>query len=152
MKPEVLVLAASPSAAVMEQLDRHFECHHAWRQPREAQADYIRGVAAGVRGLLTTGAIGVGPALLDQLPAVEIVAVNGIGTDAVALEATRARGIFVTNTPGVLTDDVADLALTLLLAAARPRGTPWTRRCWRRWDRRARWSTSRAVRWWTRRR
>lgn len=119
MKPQLLVLAASPSAAVMEQLDRHFECHHAWRQPRQEQAAYIGGVAAGVRGLLTTGAIGVGPALLDQLPALEIVAVNGIGTDAVALEATRARGIVVTNTPGVLTDDVADLALTLLLAAAR---------------------------------
>lgn len=119
MKPEILVLAASPSAAVMEQLERHFQCHHAWRQPRAEQPDYIRGVAAGVRGLLTTGAIGVGPALLDQLPALEIVAVNGIGTDAVALEATRARGILVTNTPGVLTDDVADLALTLLLAAAR---------------------------------
>jgi lactate dehydrogenase-like 2-hydroxyacid dehydrogenase len=119
MKPQLLVLAASPSAAVMEQLDRHFQCHHAWRQPRGEQPDYIRGVAAGVRGLLTTGAIGVGPELLDQLPALEIVAVNGIGTDAVALEATRARGIVVTNTPGVLTDDVADLALTLLLAAAR---------------------------------
>lgn len=119
MKPQLLVLAASPSAAVMEQLDLHFECHHAWRQPRAEQPDYIRSVAAGVRGLLTTGAIGVGPALLDQLPALEIVAVNGIGTDAVALEATRARGILVTNTPGVLTDDVADLALTLLLAAAR---------------------------------
>ena len=119
MKPQLLVLAASPSAAVMEQLDRHFECHHAWRQPRGEQAAYIGGVAAGVRGLLTTGAIGVGPALLEQLPALEIVAVNGIGTDAVALEATRARGIVVTNTPGVLTDDVADLALTLLLAAAR---------------------------------
>ena len=119
MKPQILVLAASPSSAVMEQLDLHFECHHAWRLPRAEQPDYIRGVAAGVRGLLTTGAIGVGPALLDQLPALEIVAVNGIGTDAVALEATRARGIAVTNTPGVLTDDVADLALTLLLAAAR---------------------------------
>ena len=119
MKPSILVLAASPSAAVMEQLDNHFQCHHVWRQPREAQPDYIRGVAAGVRGLLTTGAIGVGPALLDRLPALEIVAVNGIGTDAVALEATRARDIVVTNTPGVLTDDVADLALTLLLAAAR---------------------------------
>jgi lactate dehydrogenase-like 2-hydroxyacid dehydrogenase len=119
MKPEVLVLASSPSAAVMEQLDRHFECHHAWRQPPASCDAYIKGVAARVRGLLTTGAIGVGPALLAQLPALEIVAVNGIGTDAVALEATRARGIVVTNTPGVLTDDVADLALTLLLAAAR---------------------------------
>jgi lactate dehydrogenase-like 2-hydroxyacid dehydrogenase len=125
MKPEVLVLAASPSADVMAQLDVHFECHHLWRQPREVQLApqaWLAGLAGGaaaIRAVLTTGAIGIGPALLDLLPSVEMVAVNGIGVDAVALDATRARGIFVTNTPGVLTDDVADLALTLLLAAAR---------------------------------
>ena len=122
MKPEVLVLAASPSADVMAQLEQHFNCHHLWRQPREVQQapqEWLASFADRIRGVLTTGAIGIGPALLDLLPQVEIVAVNGIGVDAVALDATRARGIFVTNTPGVLTDDVADLALTLLLAAAR---------------------------------
>ena len=118
-QPELLVLAASPSAAVMDQLARHFHCHHVWQQPAAAKAAYIAAVAPGVRGVLTTGILGIGPALLAQLPRLEIVAVNGIGVDAVALDATRARGIHVTNTPGVLTDDVADLALTLLLAAAR---------------------------------
>jgi lactate dehydrogenase-like 2-hydroxyacid dehydrogenase len=119
MKPEVLVLAASPSADVMAQLEQHFDCHHLWQQPREQQAAWLAGVAPRVRGVLTTGAIGIKAELLAQLPKVEIVAVNGIGTDAVDLAATRARGIAVTNTPGVLTDDVADLALTLLLSAAR---------------------------------
>jgi lactate dehydrogenase-like 2-hydroxyacid dehydrogenase len=112
-------MAASPSADVMAQLEQHFHCHHLWQQPREQQAEWLAGVAPVVRGLLTTGAIGVKADLLAQLPKVEIVAVNGIGTDAVDLEAARARGIPVTNTPGVLTDDVADLALTLLLSAAR---------------------------------
>ncbi|WP_332851838.1 2-hydroxyacid dehydrogenase [Duganella sp. S19_KUP01_CR8] len=119
IKPEILVLAASPSAAVMAQLEHAFHCHHLWRQPCEAQPEWLAGVAGRIRGVLTTGAIGIGPALLEQLPWLEIVAVNGIGVDAVALDATRARGIFVTNTPGVLTEDVADLALTLLLSAAR---------------------------------
>ena len=119
MKPEVLVMAASPSADVMAQLEQRFDCHHLWQQPREAQAAWLQNVAPGVRGVLTTGAIGINAALLAQLPKIEIVAVNGIGTDAVDLAATRARGIAVTNTPGVLTDDVADLALTLLLSAAR---------------------------------
>ncbi|MQA18223.1 2-hydroxyacid dehydrogenase [Rugamonas sp. FT103W] len=119
MKPEILVLAASPSADVMAQLEQAFHCHHLWRQPCEAQPDWLASVASGIRGVLTTGSIGIGPALLAQLPKLEIVAVNGIGTDAVALEQTRERGIFVTNTPGVLTEDVADLALTLLLSAAR---------------------------------
>ncbi|WP_373986842.1 2-hydroxyacid dehydrogenase [Duganella sp. BuS-21] len=119
MKPEVLVVAASPSASVMAQLEQHFHCHHLWQQSPEQQADWLRGVAGAVRAVLTTGNLGISAALLAQLPAVEIVAVNGIGTDAVDLTATRARGIAVTNTPGVLTDDVADLALTMLLAAAR---------------------------------
>lgn len=119
MKPEVLVIAASPSADVMAQLEQLFDCHHLWRQPPERQAAWLAAIAGGVRGVLTTGAIGIDAALLARLPKLEIVAVNGIGTDAVDLPAARARGIAVTNTPGVLTDDVADLALTLMLAAAR---------------------------------
>lgn len=119
MKPEILVLAASPSAAVMEQLDRHFHCHHAWRQPQAERAAFIASVAPGVRAVLTTAAIGVDQALLDQLPVLEMIAINGIGLDAVPLDLTRARRLAVSNTPGVLTDDVADHALTLLLAAAR---------------------------------
>ncbi|MYM22045.1 2-hydroxyacid dehydrogenase [Duganella sp. FT135W] len=119
MKPEVLVFAASPSANVMAQLEQHFHCHHLWQQPAEAREVWLHNVAGNVRAVLSTGAIGISAAQLAQLPKVEIVAVNGIGTDAVDLAATRARGIAVTNTPGVLTDDVADLALTLLLSAAR---------------------------------
>ncbi|TFW13463.1 2-hydroxyacid dehydrogenase [Duganella callida] len=119
MKPDVLVMAASPSADVMAQLEQHFRCHHLWRVAREQQAAWLAGLAGAVRAVLTTGAIGIKAELLAQLPKLEIVAVNGIGTDAVDLEAARARGVAVTNTPGVLTDDVADLALTLLLAAAR---------------------------------
>ncbi|MGO4380950.1 2-hydroxyacid dehydrogenase [Pseudoduganella sp. RAF19] len=119
MKPEVLVMAAVSSADVMSQLEQHFECHHLWQQPKELQAAWLAGVAGGVRAVLTTGSIGIKADLVAQLPKLEMVAVNGIGTDAVDLAATRARGIAVSNTPGVLTDDVADLALTLLLSAAR---------------------------------
>ena len=59
------------------------------------------------------------PAIMDALPSLEIIAINGIGTDAVDLAKARARGIRVTTTPNVLTDDVADLGLALLLATAR---------------------------------
>jgi lactate dehydrogenase-like 2-hydroxyacid dehydrogenase len=54
-----------------------------------------------------------------MLPQLEMIAVNGIGVDRIPFDATRARGIAVSNTPGVLTDDVADLGVLLLLAAAR---------------------------------
>jgi glyoxylate reductase len=58
-------------------------------------------------------------ALLARLPNVRIVANYAVGTDNIDLAATRARGLVVTNTPGVLTEATADLAFALLLAAAR---------------------------------
>ncbi|QGZ42438.1 lactate dehydrogenase-like 2-hydroxyacid dehydrogenase [Pseudoduganella flava] len=119
MKPEILVMAPSPSAAVMAQLDEHFHCHHLWRVAAPERDAWLAGVAPRVRGLATTGTIGIDAALAARLPLLEIVAVNGIGVDAVDFAALRPRGIRVTNTPGVLTDDVADLAVALLLAAGR---------------------------------
>ncbi|GGY59732.1 2-hydroxyacid dehydrogenase [Pseudoduganella albidiflava] len=119
MKPEILVMAASPSMSVMAQLEQHFVCHHVWQVAPDGRAAFIAGVAPNVRGVATTGMAGIGAALAAQLPRLEIVAVNGIGVDAVDFAALRPRGIRVTNTPGVLTDDVADLAVALLLAAAR---------------------------------
>jgi lactate dehydrogenase-like 2-hydroxyacid dehydrogenase len=103
----------------MAQFDDHFTCHHVWRLPAAEHLAFIEAVGANVRGLATTGTIGIDAALAARLPRLEIVAVNGIGVDAVDFAVMRPRGIRVTNTPGVLTDDVADLAVALLLAAAR---------------------------------
>ncbi len=61
----------------------------------------------------------VDAALLDALPTVRHVASYGVGLNHVDLAACRARGVLVTNTPGVLTDATADHAMALLLAAAR---------------------------------
>jgi glyoxylate reductase len=61
----------------------------------------------------------VGPAELDRFPALEIVANYGVGYDNLDLDALRARGVVATNTPDVLTDATADLAMALLLAATR---------------------------------
>lgn len=119
MKPEILVIGPVVSQHTLAQLESHFQCYHAWRIPAPEQDAFIRSVAANVRAVVTTGAVGISAARVALLPKVEIIAVNGIGVDAVAFDATRPRGIAVTNTPGVLTDDVADLAVLLLLAAAR---------------------------------
>lgn len=61
----------------------------------------------------------VDPALLDRAPRLRIVANAVVGYDNVDVPACHARGIHVTNTPDVLTDATADLAMALLLAAAR---------------------------------
>lgn len=61
----------------------------------------------------------VGPAELAGLPRLRIVANCAVGIDNIDLDACAARGVVVTNTPDVLTDATADLALALLLAVAR---------------------------------
>ncbi|MGH8848600.1 MAG: 2-hydroxyacid dehydrogenase, partial [Polaromonas sp.] len=57
--------------------------------------------------------------LMDQLPALEIVSIMGVGYDGVDVPAALERRISVTHTPGVLNDEVADLAIGLMLSVAR---------------------------------
>ena len=59
------------------------------------------------------------PQWLDRLPALEIIAVNGVGLDRIDLPDAARRGLRVTNTPDLVTNDVADLAIGLLIALAR---------------------------------
>jgi len=64
----------------------------------------------------------VDAALFARFSGLKLVANVAVGVDNVDLAACRARGVVVTNTPGVLTDATADLAFALLLAAARRLG------------------------------
>lgn len=119
MLPDILILATSPSADVNQQLERSYTCHHAWQVAPEQRAAWLQERAGRIRAVVTTGALGLKRGDMDLLPALELIAVNGVGLDGIDLDATRARGIAVTTTPNVLTDDVADVALGLLLASAR---------------------------------
>ena len=119
MPPDILILAPSPSAAVNAQLEQQYTCHHAWQQSPDERHAWLAGRAPAIRAVVTTGALGLNAVDMGMLPALEIVAVNGVGLDGVALDVARQRGIAVTTTPNVLTDDVADLALGLMLASAR---------------------------------
>ena len=57
--------------------------------------------------------------LIDALPNLKIIAVHGVGYDGVDVDHARSRGVVVSNTPDVLTEDVADLALALTLNTLR---------------------------------
>jgi lactate dehydrogenase-like 2-hydroxyacid dehydrogenase len=83
-------------------------------------ADQIRGVAA-----MTT----IGPAFIDALPKLEIIASFGVGYDHVDAKYAATKGVMVTNTPDVLTEEVADTAVGLLINAVRelPRAENWLR-------------------------
>lgn len=58
-------------------------------------------------------------ALLDAAPRVRVVSNYAVGYDNIDVGAATARGVVITNTPGVLTETVADFTMTLLLATAR---------------------------------
>jgi lactate dehydrogenase-like 2-hydroxyacid dehydrogenase len=75
--------------------------------------------AANIRGIATRGELGASRALIEALPKLEVICVYGVGYDAVDLAAARERGIRVTNTPDVLTKDVADLGVAMMLVQAR---------------------------------
>lgn len=83
--------------------------------PREV----LIGEAGASDGLLSLLTDRVDGALLDAAPRLRVVSNCAVGFDNVDVDAATARGVVVTNTPGVLTETVADFTMALLLAAAR---------------------------------
>ena len=83
------------------------------------QADkdaYLREIAPRIRAHAGSG---VKAELIARLPKLEIIASFGVGTDSIDLAAARAANVRVTNTPDVLNDAVAELAIGLMIALAR---------------------------------
>jgi lactate dehydrogenase-like 2-hydroxyacid dehydrogenase len=116
MQIDVLSIGSFPEATNAE-LARRFAITHHFRRPLpDALSPELR---ARVRGIATEANRGADRALIAALPKLEVICVFGVGTDAVDLAAARERGVPVTNTPGILTDEVADLAVGLMLASAR---------------------------------
>jgi glyoxylate reductase len=121
-------------------LDRLVAAGHevdVWPAPLPPAPDDLRARARTADALLCLLTDRVDAALLDDAPGLQAVAVLAVGTDNVDLEACRARGIPVGNTPDVLTEATADLAFALLLAAARhiPRAAADARRgAWQTWE------------------
>jgi len=76
--------------------------------------------AAGADAVLCCAGDRLDAAAIAALPeSVKVLATFSVGTDHIDLDAARARGLTVTNTPDVLTDATADIALLLILGAAR---------------------------------
>jgi lactate dehydrogenase-like 2-hydroxyacid dehydrogenase len=102
------VLMLHPVNAYLEQqLDRRCRLIRFWESPPDRRDDFLRTHAGSIRDA-HHGAVAK---LIDALPALEIVASFSVGID---LAKCRERGIRVTNTPDVLTDGVADLAVAVL--------------------------------------
>jgi len=85
----------------------------------DADEDRLIMMAQDAEALIPTVADSISERVLAASSHLRIVAQFGVGTDNIDLDAARAHGIVVTNTPDVLTDATADFAFALLLAAAR---------------------------------
>ncbi len=112
-RPLVLLDVPLPSF-LAELLDRHCETRP-WSLLEEGPGDEIR----RVEGVYTYAHPTVDGTLLDRLPAVKVVSNFGVGVDHIDLEAARARGVPVGNTPGAVDGATADMTMALLLATAR---------------------------------
>lgn len=73
----------------------------------------------GITAVAYKGHHAFGAAQMDMLPHLKLIANYGVGYDAIDVAAANARGIKVTNTPDVLNDDVADLAIAMWLQQGR---------------------------------
>lgn len=102
---------------IMDQLGAAFRLHRLWEQADPES--YLAEVAPRIRGLAVGGHKIIDGAYLDRFPALEIVSSFGVGYDHVDAAEAGRRGLVVTNTPDVLTDEVADVAVGLLIAAVR---------------------------------
>ena len=115
-KPEVLMVSRYPDWE-MPALERDYVVHKLWLA--EDRGRFLSEVGPLVRAVATNGVLGAGAELIDACPKLEIIACFGVGFDAIDLDRARARGVRVTNTQDVLTEDVADMAFALILASMR---------------------------------
>lgn len=118
-KPEVLQVGPYPDWDQVP-LDAAFTMHRWWEATD--RDSFLARHGPTVRAIATRGDLGASEAMIAACPKLEMISVFGVGYDAVHLPSCRARGIRVTNTPDVLTEDVADIALAMLLALVRRTG------------------------------
>uniref|UniRef100_A0A0C9RUX7 TSA: Wollemia nobilis Ref_Wollemi_Transcript_11981_1361 transcribed RNA sequence n=1 Tax=Wollemia nobilis TaxID=56998 RepID=A0A0C9RUX7_9CONI len=102
---------------LQETLDSKFRLYQLWEA--EDQKAFIEEHRDSIRAVVGNTVVGANAELIDALPKLEIVSSFSVGLDKVDLVKCKEREIAVTNTPDVLTDDVADLALALMLSTLR---------------------------------
>jgi lactate dehydrogenase-like 2-hydroxyacid dehydrogenase len=114
-RPTVLI-PGPMNRSVLAGTAEHFEVIRLWEadDPDAVLAERGKDIVAVANSGTT-----IDGAFLDKLPSLQIVASFGVGYDKIDATAAAERGVVVTNTPGVLDDEVADTALGLLLMAAR---------------------------------
>jgi D-3-phosphoglycerate dehydrogenase len=115
-KPVVLMIGPYPEWD-MAPMEEAYDVRKLWlASDKEA---FLAATTPDVRAIATRGELGASAALIDRCPRLEIIACYGVGFDAIDIRRAKERGVRVTNTPDVLTEDVADFAFALILGHLR---------------------------------
>ncbi|TMV68057.1 2-hydroxyacid dehydrogenase, partial [Thioclava sp. BHET1] len=125
-KPEILQIGPFP-AWDQEPLDAAYIVHRYFEASDKAA--FLAEVGPRIRAIVSSAGLGASREIIEACPQLELIAGYGVGYDKVDLEACRDHEVQVTNTPDVLTDDVADLAVGMALAFYRGilPGDAWVR-------------------------
>ena len=115
-KPDLLVMGSYPDVD-MAALQASYSIHRYWEAPDKPSL--IAELAPKLEAIATRGDLGVTSDVIKALPKLKVISIYGVGFDAIDMKLARERGVQVTNTPNVLNEDVADLALALMLSVAR---------------------------------
>ena len=112
------VLMLYPMFPYLEQeLDKRFKLYRFWNFPQKTQ--FLKEHANSIHAVVGNSQCGPDAEMIEALPKLEIVSTFSVGVDAIDVAKCKQKGIPVTNTPDVLTDEVADLAIGLILALLR---------------------------------
>lgn len=114
----ISVLLVTQVAPYLEQqLNKRYKLFRLWDYPQKPH--FFTQHAASIRALVGRSTAGADSELIDALPNLEIISSSSVGVDKIDLVKCKEKGIRVTNTPDVLTDEVADLTIGLILALLR---------------------------------
>lgn len=116
LRPDVLQVGPYPEWD-QGPLDEAFVMHRFFEASDKSV--FLEEVGPKVRGIATRGELGADKSMIGACPNLEVISVYGVGYDAVDLGVCKERGIRVTNTPDVLTKDVADLGIAMMLVQSR---------------------------------
>lgn len=112
-----LLVMADLGSYVMERLDANFRTHKLFQSSNPDQM--IADIGSKIRGIAAGAHKPVDVALMDKLPNLEIASNFGVGYDNIDAKSAGTRNVIVTNTPDVLSDEVADTAIGLMINAVR---------------------------------
>ena len=136
MAKPVLLVTGPMMQMIEDQLDQAFEVHRMQNAPDRIAL--LSSIGDKVEAIATGGHTGVktDDALIARLPKLKIISNFGVGYDSIEVPAAARRGVVITNTPDVLTEEVADTTLGLVLMTVRELGAA------ERWLRAGKWATS----------